>query len=183
VFQDPYSSLDPRMTIQALVEEALRLVPDLDQAAKRKRALETLEEVGLGADYAARYPHELSGGQRQRVAIARAIARRPRFLIADEPVSALDVTVRAQVLDLFSDLQKRYGFSCLFISHDLGVVEQVADRVVVMQDGRIIEEGDRDTIFDSPKEAYTRRLLSAIPALDQNEKGGVTLKWRLEDEV
>ncbi|TWF47483.1 ABC transporter ATP-binding protein [Neorhizobium alkalisoli] len=181
VFQDPYSSLDPRMTILALVEEALRLVPDLDAAAKRKRALETLEEVGLGADYAERYPHELSGGQRQRVAIARAVARRPRFLIADEPVSALDVTVRAQVLDLFSDLQKRYGFSCLFISHDLGVVEQVADRVVVMQDGRIIEEGDRDTIFDQPKEAYTRRLLSAIPALDQNDKGGVTLKWRLEN--
>ncbi|MGQ3277706.1 MAG: ATP-binding cassette domain-containing protein, partial [Shinella sp.] len=100
VFQDPYSSLDPRMTIQALVEEALRLVPGLDAAAKRKRALETLEEVGLGTDYAERYPHELSGGQRQRVAIARAIARRPRFLIADEPVSALDVTVRAQVLDL-----------------------------------------------------------------------------------
>jgi peptide/nickel transport system ATP-binding protein len=181
VFQDPYSSLDPRMTILALVEEALRLVPDLDAAAKRKRALETLEEVGLGADYAERYPHELSGGQRQRVAIARAIARRPRFLIADEPVSALDVTVRAQVLDLFSDLQRRYGFSCLFISHDLGVVEQVADRVVVMQDGRIIEQGDRDTIFDSPKEAYTRRLLSAIPALGQNERGGVTLKWRLEN--
>jgi peptide/nickel transport system ATP-binding protein len=181
VFQDPYSSLDPRMTIQALVEEALRLVPGLDQAEKRKRALEALGEVELGADYAARYPHELSGGQRQRVAIARAIARRPRFLIADEPVSALDVTVRAQVLALFSDLQKRYGFSCLFISHDLGVVEQVADRVVVMQDGRIIEQGDRDTIFDSPKEAYTRRLLSAIPALDQNEKGGVTLKWRLEE--
>ncbi|MGG6896652.1 MULTISPECIES: ABC transporter ATP-binding protein [Rhizobium] len=181
VFQDPYSSLDPRMTIQALVEEALRLVPDLDSDAKRKRALETLEEVGLGGDYTHRYPHELSGGQRQRVAIARAIARRPRFLIADEPVSALDVTVRAQVLELFSNLQKRYGFSCLFISHDLGVVEQVADRVVVMQDGRIIEEGDRDTIFDSPKEAYTRRLLSAIPALDLNEKGGVTLKWRLEN--
>jgi peptide/nickel transport system ATP-binding protein len=181
VFQDPYYSLDPRMTILALVEEALRLVPGLDAGAKRKRALETLEEVGLGADYADRYPHELSGGQRQRVAIARAVARRPRFLIADEPVSALDVTVRAQVLDLFSDLQKRYGFSCLFISHDLGVVEQVADRVVVMQDGRIIEEGDRDTIFDSPKEAYTRRLLSAIPALDQNDKGGVTLKWRLEN--
>ncbi|TBC90137.1 ABC transporter ATP-binding protein (plasmid) [Rhizobium leguminosarum] len=181
VFQDPYSSLNPRMTIVALVEEALRLVPDLDTAAKRKRALETLEEVGLGADYAGRYPHELSGGQRQRVAIARAIARRPKFLIADEPVSALDVTVRAQVLELLSDLQKRYGFSCLFISHDLGVVEQVADRVVVMQDGRIIEEGDRDTVFDSPKEAYTQRLLSAIPALDHNAQGGVILKWRLEN--
>ena len=180
VFQDPYSSLDPRMTILALVEEGLRLVPELDRAAKRERAREVLEEVGLGGDFADRYPHELSGGQRQRVAIARAIARRPRFLIADEPVSALDVTVRAQVLDLFSDLQKRYGFSCLFISHDLGVVEQVADRVVVMQDGRIIEQGDRDTIFDNPQEAYTRRLLSAIPALAVNEQGGVKLKWRLE---
>lgn len=115
------------------------------------------------------------------MAIARAIARRPKFLIADEPVSALDVTVRAQVLELLSDLQKRYGFSCLFISHDLGVVEQVADRVVVMQDGRIIEEGDRDTVFDSPKEAYTQRLLSAIPALDHNAQGGVILKWRLEN--
>ncbi|OCP15577.1 ABC transporter ATP-binding protein [Ensifer sp. LC163] len=180
VFQDPYSSLDPRMTIQALVEEALRLVPDLDGAAKRKRALETLDEVGLGGDFASRYPHELSGGQRQRVAIARAIARRPKFLIADEPVSALDVTVRAQVLELFSDLQKRHGFSCLFISHDLGVVEQVADRVIVMQDGRIVEQGDRDRIFDQPQEAYTRKLLSAIPALDLNQTGGVTLKWRLE---
>ena len=180
VFQDPYSSLDPRMTILALVEEALRLVPDIDKAGKKKRAYETLEEVGLNSSYASRYPHELSGGQRQRVAIARAIARRPKFLIADEPVSALDVTVRAQVLDLFSNLQKRYGFSCLFISHDLGVVEQVADRVIVMQDGRIIEQGDRDTIFDNPKEAYTRRLLQAIPALDLNENGGVQLKWRLE---
>lgn len=180
VFQDPYSSLDPRMTILSLVEEALRLVPDIDSAGKKKRAYETLEEVGLNSDYASRYPHELSGGQRQRVAIARAIARRPKFLIADEPVSALDVTVRAQVLDLFSNLQKRYGFSCLFISHDLGVVEQVADRVIVMQDGRIIEEGNRDTIFDNPKEAYTRRLLQAIPALDLNENGGVQMKWRLE---
>ncbi|MGH6808079.1 MAG: ABC transporter ATP-binding protein [Ensifer adhaerens] len=180
VFQDPYSSLDPRMTIQALVEEALRLVPDLDGGAKRKRALETLDEVGLGGDFSSRYPHELSGGQRQRVAIARAIARRPKFLIADEPVSALDVTVRAQVLELFSDLQKRYGFSCLFISHDLGVVEQVADRVIVMQDGRIVEQGDRDRIFDQPQDAYTRKLLSAIPALDLNQTGGVTLKWRLE---
>jgi peptide/nickel transport system ATP-binding protein len=180
VFQDPYSSLDPRMTILALVEEALRLVPGIGREKKRRRALESLEEVGLGPDYANRYPHELSGGQRQRVAIARAIARRPKFLIADEPVSALDVTVRAQVLDLFTSLQKRYGFSCLFISHDLGVVEQVADRVIVMQDGRIIEQGDRDTIFDHPQEAYTRRLLSAIPALDLNDQGGVRLKWRLE---
>ncbi len=180
VFQDPYSSLDPRMTIMALVEEALRLIPDLTAAEKKQRAAETLEEVGLGKAFADRYPHQLSGGQRQRVAIARAIARRPKFLIADEPVSALDVTVRAQVLDLFSNLQKRYGFSCLFISHDLGVVEQIADRVIVMQDGRIIEQGDRNAIFDTPREAYTRKLLSASPALDLNDNGGVKLKWRLD---
>ncbi|SDP82260.1 ABC transporter ATP-binding protein [Phyllobacterium sp. OV277] len=180
VFQDPYSSLDPRMTIMALVEEALRLIPDLTTAEKRQRAAETLEEVGLDKAFADRYPHQLSGGQRQRVAIARAIARRPKFLIADEPVSALDVTVRAQVLDLFSNLQKRYGFSCLFISHDLGVVEQIADRVIVMQDGEIIEQGDRNAIFDTPREAYTRKLLSAIPALDLNDNGGVKLKWRLD---
>lgn len=180
VFQDPYSSLDPRMTIMALVEEALRLIPDLTTTEKRQRAAETLEEVGLDKAFADRYPHQLSGGQRQRVAIARAIARRPKFLIADEPVSALDVTVRAQVLDLFSNLQKRYGFSCLFISHDLGVVEQIADRVIVMQDGQIIEQGDRNAIFDTPREAYTRKLLSAIPALDLNDNGGVKLKWRLD---
>ncbi|MBA8880081.1 ABC transporter ATP-binding protein [Phyllobacterium myrsinacearum] len=180
VFQDPYSSLDPRMTIIALVEEALRLIPDLTATEKKQRAAETLEEVGLGTPFADRYPHQLSGGQRQRVAIARAIARRPKFLIADEPVSALDVTVRAQVLELFSNLQKRYGFSCLFISHDLGVVEQIADRVIVMQDGQIIEQGDRNAIFDAPREAYTRKLLSAIPALDLNDNGGVKLKWRLD---
>jgi peptide/nickel transport system ATP-binding protein len=142
----------------------------------------SLEEVGLGPDYAGRYPHELSGGQRQRVAIARAIARRPKFLIADEPVSALDVTVRAQVLDLFTSLQKRYGFSCLFISHDLSVVEQVADRVIVMREGEIVEQGGRDGIFDQPRHAYTRRLLQAIPALAPNGMGGVSLRWRLEGE-
>ncbi len=181
VFQDPYSSLDPRQTILSLVQEALRLVPNLNKSAKTDRALETLNEVGLGTEYAMRYPHELSGGQRQRVAIARAIARRPRFLIADEPVSALDVTVRAQILALFSALQKRYGFSCLFISHDLGVVEQVADRVIVMQDGRIVEQGKRDQVFDAPQDPYTRRLLAAIPALEQNAHGGVKLKWRFEN--
>jgi peptide/nickel transport system ATP-binding protein len=140
VFQDPYSSLDPRMTVGALVREALRLVPRMSGREKTERVDEVLREVGLGEGYADRYPHELSGGQRQRAAIARAVVRRPAFVIADEPVSALDVTVRAQVLDLFADLQERHGFSCLFISHDLGVVEQVADRVIVMQDGRIVEE-------------------------------------------
>ena len=180
VFQDPYSSLDPRMTIGELVGEGLRMLSDMPTADKRRRVDEVLAEVGLGSEYAKRFPHELSGGQRQRVAIARAIVRRPAFVIADEPVSALDVTVRAQVLDLFADLQERHGFSCLFISHDLGVVEQVADRVVVMRDGAIVEQGTRDEVFDHPREEYTRSLLSAIPALESTDTGGVRLRWRLD---
>ena len=171
VFQDPYSSLDPRMTIGELVGEGLRMLGGLSAQDKRRRVDEVLAEVGLGSEYAGRYPHELSGGQRQRVAIARAVVR-PAFVIADEPVSALDVTVRAQVLDLFADLQARHGFSCLFISHDLGVVEQVADRVVVMRDGAIVEQGARDEVFDRPCEDYTRKLLSAIPALESTRRAG-----------
>ena len=166
VFQDPYSSLDPRMTVQNLVREALRAARNLTSVAKNERVRETLREVGLAEELANRYPHELSGGQRQRVAIARAIARRPAFLIADEPVSALDVTVRAQILDLFANLQARHGFSCLFISHDLGAVEQIADRVVVMRDGEVVEEGDRDQVFDRPCHPYTRLLLMAVPRLE-----------------
>jgi len=180
VFQDPYSSLDPRMTIAALVGEPLRHMKSMGRAAKAERVTEVLREVGLGESFAERYPHELSGGQRQRVAIARALVRRPKFVIADEPVSALDVTVRAQILDLFAELQARHGFSCLFISHDLGVVEQVADRVVVMNAGRIIEEGPRDRIFDAPQDPYTRKLLSAVPALESMPGGGVRLLWRLD---
>ncbi|MGQ3123340.1 ABC transporter ATP-binding protein [Variovorax sp.] len=183
VFQDPYASLDPRMTIGQLVGEGLRLVPGMSTADKAKRVAEVLDEVGLGTAYAPRYAHQLSGGQRQRVAIARALVRRPAFVIADEPVSALDGTGRAQVLELFAELQKRHGFSCLFISHDLGVVEQVADRVVVMQDGRIVEQGTRDTVFDAPRQDYTRRLLSAIPALEPTEAGGVRLRWRFGAET
>ncbi|MBB1628446.1 ABC transporter ATP-binding protein [Achromobacter sp. UMC71] len=182
VFQDPYSSLDPRMTIGELVGEGLRMLTDMPSADKRRRVDEVLAEVGLGSEYAKRFPHELSGGQRQRVAIARAVVRRPAFVIADEPVSALDVTVRAQVLDLFADLQERHGFSCLFISHDLGVVEQVADRVVVMRDGGIVEQGTRDEVFDHPREEYTRSLLSAIPALESTDTGGVRLRWRLDQQ-
>ncbi|CAN7577705.1 ABC transporter ATP-binding protein [Bosea sp. LjRoot9] len=181
VFQDPYSSLDPRMSIGELVTEPLRLVPGMGAAEKKARVAEVLAEVGLGNGFADRFPHELSGGQRQRVAIARAVVRRPSFVIADEPVSALDVTVRAQVLELFAELQRKHGFSCLFISHDLGVVEQVADRVVVMQEGRIVEEGSRDQIFDDPQHAYTRKLLSAVPGLESSGDGGVRLFWRLAE--
>ncbi len=181
VFQDPYSSLDPRMTIGQLVAEPLRLVPGMSAADKAARLAEVLAEVGLADGFAERYPHELSGGQRQRIAIARAVVRRPSFVIADEPVSALDVTVRAQVLELFAELQRKHGFSCLFISHDLGVVEQVADRVVVMNEGRIVEEGSRDQIFDDPQHAYTRKLLSAVPGLESSAEGGVRLFWRLQE--
>jgi peptide/nickel transport system ATP-binding protein len=178
VFQDPYSSLDPRMTVAAAIAESLRHLTELAAAQKAARVDEALEEVGLDRSFGARYPHELSGGQRQRVAIARAVARRPRFVIADEPVSALDMTVRAQVLDLIADLQARHGFACMFISHDLAVVEQIADRVVVMDQGRVVEQGSRDEIFDRPQHAYTKTLLSAIPALEPTGTGGVRLRWR-----
>ncbi len=182
VFQDPYSSLDPRMTIEALIGEALRMIKEKSAAEKRARVVEVMGEVGLGEEYLTRYAHELSGGQRQRVAIARAVVRRPKFVIADEPVSALDVTVRAQVLSLFAELQAKHGFSCLFISHDLGVVEQIADRVVVMHEGAIVEEGRRDEIFDHPRHPYTRKLLSAIPTLRSAHDGGVKLAMRFDVE-
>jgi peptide/nickel transport system ATP-binding protein len=164
VFQDPYSSLDPRMRVGDIVGEPLRHSPELDAASRRHRVDEVLDEVGL-AGYNARFPHELSGGQRQRVAIARAIVRHPLFVVADEPVSALDMTIQAQVLRLFAQLQAQHGFACLFISHDLAAVEQIADRVVVMQTGRIVETGSRDDVFDRPQHAYTRALLEATPAL------------------
>ena len=164
VFQDPYSSLDPRMRVRQIVAEPLRHQRDLGLAARRARVDETLEDVGL-TSLAERFPHQMSGGQRQRVAIARAVVTRPRFVVADEPVSALDATIQAQVLALFQKLQAQYGFACLFISHDLGVVEQIADRVIVMRDGRIVEQGSRDAVFDHPQAAYTRELLAATPRL------------------
>ena len=165
VFQDPYSSLDPRMRVGEIVAEPLRHVPGLGAGEAARRVAATLEEVGLGG-YERRLPHELSGGQRQRVAIARAIVRQPVFVVADEPVSALDMTIQKQVLTLFRDLQRSRGFACMFISHDLAAVEEIADRVVVMQSGRIVEEGARDDIFDRPRHPYTQALLAASPALD-----------------
>jgi peptide/nickel transport system ATP-binding protein len=168
IFQDPYGSLDPRMTVAALVAEPLRLMPDVDV---KLRVAQTLSDVGLDHGYANRYPHELSGGQRQRVAIARAIVRRPAFVVADEPVSALDMTVQKQILTLIRALQEKHGFACLFVSHDLGAVEQVADRVLVMDEGRIVEEGARDEIFDRARHPVTRRLLGAMPALEPEGEG------------
>lgn len=165
VFQDPYSSLDPRMRIGDVVAEPLRHMPELSDKEKAARVAAMLDEVGL-AGLETRWPHELSGGQRQRVAIARAIVRHPAFVVADEPVSALDMTIQAQVLKLFERLQAQYGFACLFISHDLAAVEQVADRVIVMQGGRIVEQGSRDDIFDRPQHDYTKALLAAAPVVE-----------------
>jgi peptide/nickel transport system ATP-binding protein len=165
IFQDPYSSLDPRMRIAEIVAEPLRHVANLSAGERTRRVDAMLDEVGL-AGFGGRWPHELSGGQRQRVAIARAIVRQPLFVVADEPVSALDMTIQAQVLGLFERLQAQYGFACLFVSHDLAAVEQVADRVVVMQAGRIVEQGTRDDIFDRPQHDYTKALLAAAPVLD-----------------
>jgi len=175
VFQDPYSSLDPRMTLAAIVAEGLRTLPELSGADRDKRARAMLDEVGLPGDYAERYPHELSGGQRQRVSIARAIVATPKLLVADEPVSALDVTVQKQILRLFADLQRKFGFTYLFISHDLGVVEQIADRVAVMYRGRILECGTRDQVYDSPCHPYTLRLLAATPRIARAGEHGYRL--------
>ncbi len=175
VFQDPFSSLDPRMTLAAIVAEGLRTMPGLSRAERDRRARAMLAEVGLPGDYGDRHPHELSGGQRQRVSIARAIVATPKLLVADEPVSALDVTVQKQILALFTALQAKFGFSYLFISHDLGVVEQIADRVVVMYRGHIVEQGTRDQVYDAPRHPYTLRLLAATPRIARAGEGGYRL--------
>ncbi len=167
VFQDPYSSLDPRQRIADIIAEPLKLDRSMNAAAREKRVEEVFSEVGLSPDFGRRFPHQLSGGQRQRVAIARAVVGRPAFVVADEPVSALDMTVQKQILLLIRELQARHNFACLFVSHDLGAVEQVADRIAVMQDGRIVEIGERDDVIDRPQHPYTRQLLEAAMLIDR----------------
>jgi len=167
VFQDPASSLNPRMTIgECIAEPLVAHRQSMSRAARRARVVELLEQVELPASWRTRFPHELSGGQRQRVGIARALALEPELLIADEPTSALDVSVQAAVLDVFQDLQQRLGFSCLFISHDLAVVELLAENVVVLQHGEIVEQGDARTVLNAPQTDYTRRLVAAAPLPD-----------------
>ena len=164
IFQDPQGSLDPRMRVAAIVAEPLRHVPGIDAAATARRVDAVLDRVGLSG-LGGRHPHALSGGQRQRVAVARAVVRKPALIVADEPVSALDLTIRCQVLDLFRELQAEYGFACLFISHDLAAVEQVADRILVMQDGAVVEQGDCPALLREPRHPYTRALVDATPVL------------------
>ncbi|SFW65809.1 peptide/nickel transport system ATP-binding protein [Amycolatopsis australiensis] len=166
VFQDPASTLDPKMTIGESIAEPMVLHKVLSGKALSARVRSLLDKVELGGHYMNRYPHELSGGQRQRVAIARALSLDPALLIADEPTSALDVSVQARVLDLFLDLQQSLQFACLFISHDLAVVDLLADRVAVMQHGKLVEVGTRDQVLHSPQQEYTKRLLSAAPVAD-----------------
>jgi peptide/nickel transport system ATP-binding protein len=166
VFQDPYGSLDPRRRVWQTVAEPLAVLQGAPRAEQHERAAEALEAVGLRASDATKYPHEFSGGQRQRIAIARALITRPRLIVADEPVSALDVSVQAQVLNLMQDLQDRFGVTYLFVSHDLAVVDLVCDAVIVLYQGRIVEYGDPDTLFRAAAHPYTRALLEAVPALD-----------------
>ncbi|HKA27953.1 MAG TPA: ABC transporter ATP-binding protein, partial [Candidatus Binatia bacterium] len=180
VFQDPYGSLDPRMRVSSIVGEGLVIHHIGDREQRRRRVRELLELVGLPAESAGRYPHEFSGGQRQRIGIARALAVEPRFVVADEAVSALDVSIQAQILNLLHDLKKRLGLTLLFISHDLRVVEHLSDRVAIMYLGRIVEVGSREEVYGDPRHPYTRALLAAVPVPDPRRRGE---RPPLEDDV
>ncbi len=165
VFQDPYGSLDPRQTVETIVTEPLQALANATKAELRERAAEVLAQVGLRAGDAHKYPHEFSGGQRQRIAIARAVITRPRLIVADEPVSALDVSVQAQVLNLLQDLQERHGVSYLLISHDLAVVQQLCDEVLVLYQGQVVERGAPQALFTQPRHPYTQALVAAVPRM------------------
>ena len=161
VFQDPKGSLNPAKTVEWIVEEPLRAYGKYNKEERKERVMEMLRRVGLGPEYADRKPRELSGGQRQRVGIAVALIQKPRFIIADEPVSALDVTIQAQILELLLELRRDLDLSYLFISHDLNVIRQMSDRVIIMDEGRIVEEGTPEEVFNSPKTDYSRKLVAA----------------------
>ena len=165
VFQDPYGSLDPRQTVARIVAEPLEAQGNTTTAQQRARAQEVLEQVGLRSTDMDKYPHEFSGGQRQRIAIARALITRPALIVADEPVSALDVSVQAQVLNLMQDLQQHHGVTFVLISHDLAVVQQICQHVVVLHQGRMVEQGTPEQLFTQPQHPYTQQLVAAIPQI------------------
>jgi peptide/nickel transport system ATP-binding protein/oligopeptide transport system ATP-binding protein len=163
IFQDPFSSLNPRMTVYDTLAEPLLLHGIASRRTVAEHVLQLMDDVGLARSFVRKYPHEFSGGQRQRIAIGRALATRPEFVVADEPVSALDVTIQAQILDLLRDLGREYGLTLLFISHDLAVVRQLADRIVVLHQGKVVEQARTRDLFERPQQAYTHQLLQAIP--------------------
>jgi dipeptide transport system ATP-binding protein len=180
VFQDPYGSLNPRKKVGTILEEPLVINRKSDGAERRERAVEMLSKVGLRPEHYGRFPHMFSGGQRQRIAVARALMLQPRMLVADEPVSALDVSIQAQVLNLLMDLQEEFNLAYLFISHDLSVVRHIAEEVMVMYLGRPVEHGGRDEIFDRPAHPYTRALLASTPAVDpKHRRQRIQLKGEL----
>ncbi|MGG3563192.1 dipeptide ABC transporter ATP-binding protein [Neobacillus rhizosphaerae] len=170
VFQDPYASLNPRLKVEQILEEPMSIHLDISKKERKERVKQIMQDVGLNHAYIDRYPHEFSGGQRQRIGIARALAVNPKLIIMDEPVSALDVSVQAQVLNLIQDLQKKYGLTYLFITHNLGVVKHISNRIAVMYLGKIVEIADRDEFFDNAKHPYAQALLSAIPRPDPKLK-------------
>jgi oligopeptide transport system ATP-binding protein len=166
IFQDPYNSLNPRLSIFEIIGEALEIhFPQMTRAERREKVAGLIDKVGLKRDHMDRYPHEFSGGQRQRIGIARALAVNPEFIVCDEPVSALDVSVQAQIVNLLQDLQEELGLTYLFIAHDLAVVEHISDFVLVMNAGKIVEAATAEAIYENPQHEYTRKLLSAVPKL------------------
>ena len=183
IFQDPYASLNPRKRVGQILEDPFRIHHELDRAAARRRVRELLEIVGLSPDHVNRYPHEFSGGQRQRIGVARALALNPKLIVADEPVSALDVSIQAQVINLLDDLQDDFQLTYVFIAHDLGVVHHVSDRIAVMYLGVIVELGPSDELFLHPVHPYTQALLSAIPAIEGEEEEVRRERIVLEGEV
>jgi oligopeptide transport system ATP-binding protein len=169
VFQDPYASLNPRKRVGQIVGEPLRLQGAAKGSELRREVQGLLERVGLSPEHYDRFPHEFSGGQRQRIGIARALALRPKLIIADEPVSALDVSIQAQIVNLLADLQQELGLAYLFVAHDIGIVRHVSDRIAVMNKGKIVEEGPADVVCERPRDAYTKQLLAAVPIPDPRE--------------
>ncbi|HUC00886.1 MAG TPA: ATP-binding cassette domain-containing protein [Solirubrobacterales bacterium] len=169
IFQDPYASLNPRKRIGQIVGDPLKRQGVASGSELRKRVNELLDRVGLQTEHYNRFPHEFSGGQRQRIGIARALALQPKLVIADEPVSALDVSIQAQIINLLDDLQDEFGLTYLFVAHDIGVVRHISDRIAVMHDGKIVEEGSADQVCERPVDSYTKKLLAAVPIPDPRE--------------